>query len=44
MLNIAKEKRVKKLAMILYTKAILEKVIKPNNDNIYCLSVHPGAV
>lgn len=30
--------------MILYTKAILEKVIKPNNDNIYILAVHPGAV
>lgn len=33
-----------KLAMICYTKAILEKVIKPNNDNIYILAVHPGAV
>jgi NAD(P)-dependent dehydrogenase (short-subunit alcohol dehydrogenase family) len=32
------------LAMICYTKAILEKVIKPNNDNIYILAVHPGAV
>jgi hypothetical protein len=34
-----------KLAMILGTKyGIYEKVIKPNNDNIYALSVHPGAV
>jgi NAD(P)-dependent dehydrogenase (short-subunit alcohol dehydrogenase family) len=34
-----------KLAMILGTKyGIYEKVIKPNNDNIYALTVHPGAV
>lgn len=34
-----------KLAMILGTKyGIVDKVIKPNNDNIYALSVHPGAV
>lgn len=34
-----------KLAMILGAKfGLLDKVIKPNNDNIYALSVHPGTV
>jgi NAD(P)-dependent dehydrogenase (short-subunit alcohol dehydrogenase family) len=34
-----------KLAIILGVKyGLLDKVIKPNNDNIYALSVHPGAV
>jgi NAD(P)-dependent dehydrogenase (short-subunit alcohol dehydrogenase family) len=34
-----------KLAGILGIKyGIFERVIKPNNDNIYALSVHPGAV
>jgi len=33
-----------KLAMILYTKSILDKVIKKNGDDIYILAVHPGAV
>ncbi|PGG97663.1 hypothetical protein AJ79_09122 [Helicocarpus griseus UAMH5409] len=34
-----------KLAMILGVKfGLLERVIKPNNDNIYALAVHPGAV
>jgi NAD(P)-dependent dehydrogenase (short-subunit alcohol dehydrogenase family) len=34
-----------KLAIILGVKyGLLEKVIKPNGDNIYALSVHPGAV
>lgn len=34
-----------KLAMILGAKyGLVERVIKPNNDNIYALSVHPGAV
>ncbi|KAG2414126.1 hypothetical protein HFD88_003317 [Aspergillus terreus] len=34
-----------KLAIILGVKyGILDKVIRPNRDNIYALSVHPGAV
>jgi NAD(P)-dependent dehydrogenase (short-subunit alcohol dehydrogenase family) len=34
-----------KLATILGVKyGLLERVIKPNKDNIYALSVHPGAV
>lgn len=34
-----------KLAMILGTKyGLVQKVIKPNNDNIYAIAVHPGAV
>ena len=34
-----------KLAMILGTKyGLVERVIKPNGDNIYALAVHPGAV
>ncbi|CAG7949053.1 unnamed protein product [Penicillium nalgiovense] len=34
-----------KLAIILGVKyGLLERVIKPNKDNIYALSVHPGAV
>jgi hypothetical protein len=34
-----------KVAIILGVKyGLLERVIKPNNDNIYVLSVHPGAV
>ncbi len=34
-----------KLAMILGTKyGLVDKVIKPNGDNIYALTVHPGAV
>ncbi|CDZ96748.1 short-chain dehydrogenase [Phaffia rhodozyma] len=33
-----------KLAMIQGTHGLLEKVIKPNSDNVYVLSVHPGAV
>jgi len=34
-----------KLAIILGVKyGLLDRVIKPNNDNIYALSVHPGAV
>jgi hypothetical protein len=34
-----------KLAMILGAKyGLYERVIKPNNDNIYALSVHPGTV
>jgi len=34
-----------KLAMILFAKyGLAEKVIKENKDNIYALSVHPGAV
>ncbi|KAL4758184.1 short chain dehydrogenase/reductase family protein [Aspergillus foveolatus] len=34
-----------KLAIILGVKyGLLEKVIKPDGDNIYALSVHPGAV
>ncbi|TFK48649.1 putative short-chain dehydrogenase TIC 32, chloroplastic [Heliocybe sulcata] len=33
-----------KLALILYTKGLLEYVIKKNNDNIYVLAVHPGTV
>lgn len=32
------------LAMILYSRSIAEKVIKPNADNVYVLAVHPGAV
>jgi len=30
--------------MILYSRKIAEKVIKPNGDNIYVVAVHPGAV
>jgi len=34
-----------KLAIILGVKyGLLDRVIKPNGDNIYVLSVHPGAV
>jgi hypothetical protein len=34
-----------KLAIILGVKyGLLDRVIKPNSDNIYVLSVHPGAV
>jgi hypothetical protein len=34
-----------KLAIILGVKyGLVEKVIRPNGDNIYALSVHPGAV
>jgi len=33
-----------KLAMILYSRSLAEKVIKPNGDNVYVLAVHPGAV
>jgi hypothetical protein len=34
-----------KLAIILGVKyGLLDRVIKPNKDNIYALSVHPGAV
>ncbi|OCF34033.1 hypothetical protein I317_03890 [Kwoniella heveanensis CBS 569] len=33
-----------KLAMILYSKALRDKVIKKNGDDIYILAVHPGAV
>ena len=34
-----------KLAIILGVKyGLLERVIRPNKDNIYALSVHPGAV
>jgi len=34
-----------KLALILFTKfGLFEKVIKPCSDNIFALSVHPGAV
>jgi hypothetical protein len=34
-----------KLAIILGVKyGLLDRVIKPNNDNIYALLVHPGAV
>lgn len=34
-----------KLAIILAVKyGLVDRVIKPNNDNIYALSVHPGAV
>lgn len=34
-----------KLATILGVKyGLLDRVIKPNNDNIYVLCVHPGAV
>ncbi|KAK4450200.1 hypothetical protein QBC34DRAFT_349518 [Podospora aff. communis PSN243] len=34
-----------KLAQILFAKyCLVEKVIKKNDDNIYALSVHPGAV
>ena len=34
-----------KLAIILGVKyGLVERVIKPNGDNIYALSVHPGAV
>ena len=30
--------------MILYSRSLAEKVIKPNGDNVYVLAVHPGAV
>jgi len=34
-----------KLANILFTKyGLVERVIKPNNDRIFALAVHPGAV
>jgi NAD(P)-dependent dehydrogenase (short-subunit alcohol dehydrogenase family) len=34
-----------KLAMILFGRyGLVERVIKPNNDNIYAISVHPGPV
>lgn len=34
-----------KLAMILGVKyGLLERVIKPNGDNIYAIAVHPGTV
>jgi len=33
-----------KLAMILGTKYLVEKVIKPKGENIYVLAVHPGVV
>jgi hypothetical protein len=34
-----------KLAIILGCKyGLVDRVIKPNGDNIYALSVHPGAV
>lgn len=33
-----------KLAMILGAKIIRDKVIKPNGDNIFITSVHPGMV
>lgn len=34
-----------KVAIILGVKyGLLDRVIKPNQDNIYALSVHPGAV
>lgn len=34
-----------KLAIILGAKyGFFERVIKPNEDNIYIISVHPGAV
>ena len=33
-----------KLAMILYTKSLLNKVITKNGDDIYVSSVHPGTV
>jgi len=34
-----------KLALILYAKyGLVEKVIKPNGDNVYAFAVHPGAV
>jgi len=33
-----------KLAMILYGKAMRDKVIEKNGDDVYILSVHPGAV
>jgi len=34
-----------KLAMILFAKyGLRDRVIKPNGDNVYALSVHPGAV
>ena len=34
-----------KLAMILGVKyGLVEKVIKPNGDNIYAIAVHPGVV
>ncbi|KAK4689528.1 hypothetical protein P7C73_g561, partial [Tremellales sp. Uapishka_1] len=33
-----------KLAMILYGKALRDKVIEKNGDDIYVVSVHPGAV
>ncbi len=34
-----------KLAMILGAKyGLVDRVIKPNGDNVYALSVHPGTV
>ncbi|KAF1959474.1 NAD(P)-binding protein [Byssothecium circinans] len=34
-----------KLAMILFAKfGLRDRVIKPNGDNVYAISVHPGAV
>ncbi|KAK4215163.1 hypothetical protein QBC37DRAFT_372291 [Rhypophila decipiens] len=34
-----------KLALLLFTKfGLVDKVIKPNSDNIYALAVHPGTV
>jgi NAD(P)-dependent dehydrogenase (short-subunit alcohol dehydrogenase family) len=34
-----------KLALVLFLKyGLLERVINPNNDHIYALAVHPGAV
>lgn len=34
-----------KLAVILGVKyGLVDRVIKPNGDNVYALSVHPGAV
>jgi NAD(P)-dependent dehydrogenase (short-subunit alcohol dehydrogenase family) len=34
-----------KLAMILFSKfGLRDRVIKPNDDNVYALAVHPGAV
>jgi len=33
-----------KLAMILYSKALRDKVIRTNGDDIFVLSVHPGTV
>jgi NAD(P)-dependent dehydrogenase (short-subunit alcohol dehydrogenase family) len=33
-----------KLALILGTSYLTEKIIRPNNIDIYAISVHPGAV